>query len=98
VLKSRPAVAWVGWLAGSHRCWDWSGRDPDGGRPADGGRGPLGGGRGLLVDRVLDDLLRDDLRVSRDGWSGGQKDGPDELLWPYCDEFHQEVDEVFAAL
>jgi hypothetical protein len=26
------------------------------------------GGRGLLVDRVIDDLLRDDLRVSKDAW------------------------------
>jgi DNA polymerase IIIc chi subunit len=51
-----------------------------------------------LVDRVLDDLLRDDLRVSKDGSSGGQKDGLDESLWSYRDEFHQEVDEVFAAL
>ncbi|MCL4207098.1 MAG: hypothetical protein KJ000_31835, partial [Pirellulaceae bacterium] len=44
--------------------------------PAASGRGPLGGRGPLLVDRALDDLLQDDLRVSGDVQ---QRDEEDEL-------------------
>jgi hypothetical protein len=38
------------------------------------GRGPL------LVDRVIDDLLRDDLRVSKDAWQREKDDEFERLL------------------
>jgi hypothetical protein len=65
--------------------------------PAAGGRGPLGG-RGLLVDRVLDDLLRDDLRVSKDAWSRDQDDEFERLLHNQSGDRHEEIDDFFARI
>jgi hypothetical protein len=61
--------------------------------------GPAAGGRGpLLVDRVLDDLLRDDLRVSRDAWQRDEDDDFERLLSGRSSERHDEIDDFFAQL
>ncbi|MCL4207254.1 MAG: autotransporter-associated beta strand repeat-containing protein [Pirellulaceae bacterium] len=67
--------------------------------PAAGGRGPLVGGRGpLVVDRVLDELLRDDLRVS-DRALGREVDDELELLAiGHNSEQESEIDDFFAQL
>jgi hypothetical protein len=70
----------------------------DGGSPAAGGRGPLWGGRGVLVDRVIDDLLRDDLRVSRDAWQRDEGDEFERLLTSRAGQGESETDEFFARL
>jgi hypothetical protein len=70
----------------------------DGGSPAAGGRGPLLSGRGVLVDRVLDDLLRDDLRVSRDAWQRDEDEDFERLLTGRSSERHDETDDSFAQL
>jgi fibronectin type 3 domain-containing protein len=64
---------------------------------ADGGRFAAGG-RGLLVDRVLDDLLRDDLRVSKDAWSREENDELERLLTGPRGEGSDEIDDFFAQL
>jgi hypothetical protein len=61
----------------------------------------IGGGRGLLVDRVLDDLLLDDLRVSKDAWKRDEGDEGDEgdeferLLRNPSGDRHEEIDGIF---
>jgi fibronectin type 3 domain-containing protein len=82
------------WVAGAER-------DSEGGAligPAAGGRGPLLSGRGVLVDRVLDDLLRDDLRVSRDAWQNDEDEEFERLLTSRSSERHDETDDFFAQL
>jgi hypothetical protein len=54
------------------------------------------GGRGVLVDRVIDDLVRDDLRVSRDAWRHDEDDEFERLLGSRSDEGHEETDDFFA--
>jgi hypothetical protein len=91
------------WVAGAERdSAQWvAGAERDSGSaasfgPAAGGRGPLAGGRGPMVDRVIDDLLRDDLRGRRDAW---QRDGDDDferLLASGSNEHHDETDDFFA--
>ena len=56
------------------------------------------GGRGLLVDRVLDDLLRDDLRVGKDAWSRDEDDEFERLLHNRSGDRHDEIDDFFARL
>jgi hypothetical protein len=67
----------------------------DGESPAAGGRGPWGE-HGLLVDRVLDDMLRDDLRVSRDAGETDEDDEFEQLLTTRSSERESETDDVFA--
>jgi hypothetical protein len=50
------------------------------------------------VDRVLDDLLRDDLRVSRDAWQRDEDDDFERLLSGRSSERHEETDDFFAQL
>jgi hypothetical protein len=69
----------------------------DGESPAAGGRGPRGE-HGLLVDRVLDDMLRDDLRVSRDAGETDEDDEFEQLLTTRSSERESETDDVFARL
>jgi hypothetical protein len=58
--------------------------------------GPAAGRRGPLVDRILDDLLRDDLRFSRDAWQRDEDDEFEPLLARRADEHHEEIDDFFA--
>ncbi|MCL4207891.1 MAG: hypothetical protein KJ000_35850, partial [Pirellulaceae bacterium] len=59
--------------------------------------GPAAGGCGpLLVDRVLDDLLRDDLRVSKDAWQ--DDDELERLLGTRSTQGHDDIDDFFAQL
>ncbi|MCL4207843.1 MAG: hypothetical protein KJ000_35605, partial [Pirellulaceae bacterium] len=61
--------------------------------------GPAAGGRGpLLVDRVLDDLLRDDLRVSKDAWQRDDDDELEHLLTSGSEQRHDDLDDFFANL
>jgi hypothetical protein len=55
----------------------------------------IGGGRGLLVDRVLDDLLLDDLRVSKDAWKRDEGDEFERLLRNPSGDRHEEIDGIF---
>jgi hypothetical protein len=50
------------------------------------------------VDRVIDDLLRDDLRVSRDAWKKDEDDEFDRLLTTCNSQAHDEIDDFFAQL
>jgi hypothetical protein len=64
----------------------------DEGKPAVGGREPL------LVDRVIDDLVLDDLRVSRDAYLRDEDEELERLLAQRSDEGHEETDDFFAQL
>jgi hypothetical protein len=55
-------------------------------------------GRGVLVDRVLDDMLRDDLRVSKDAWSREEDNELERLLTSRSGEGPDEIDDFFAQL
>jgi hypothetical protein len=50
------------------------------------------------VDRVIDDLLRDDLRVSRDAWKNDEDDEFGRLLTAHSSQGHDEIDDFFAQL
>ncbi|MCL4201913.1 MAG: hypothetical protein KJ000_05420, partial [Pirellulaceae bacterium] len=60
--------------------------------PAAGGREPL------WVDRVLDDLLRDDLRVSKDAWQRDDDDELERLLTSRSEQRYDDLDDFFANL
>jgi len=60
------------------------------------GHGPLLGRRGMLVDRVLEEIFQCAMRATDN--SSKQKDEIDDLLLPRLDEFQQAVDGVFAEL
>ncbi|MCL4207899.1 MAG: hypothetical protein KJ000_35890, partial [Pirellulaceae bacterium] len=81
------------WVAGAERD---SGIAPLLG-PAAGGREPLGE-HGPLVDRVLDDLLRDDLRASENAGHGNEDDEFDVLRSGHDHNTHSELDAFFAQL
>ncbi|MCL4207747.1 MAG: hypothetical protein KJ000_35125, partial [Pirellulaceae bacterium] len=66
--------------------------------PAAGGRGPLGGRGALVVDRVLDELLRDDLRVSDRAWSREEDDELELLATGRSSEQQADIDDYFAQL
>jgi hypothetical protein len=52
----------------------------------------------LLVDRVIDDLLRDDLRVSKDAWQREKDDEFERLLTSRSDQRYDDLDDFFAHL
>ncbi|MCL4200842.1 MAG: hypothetical protein KJ000_00005, partial [Pirellulaceae bacterium] len=60
--------------------------------PAAGGRGPL------LFDRALDDLLRDDLRVSKDAWRRDEESELELLATGRSSEQEADIDDFFAQL
>ncbi|MCL4204537.1 MAG: hypothetical protein KJ000_18785, partial [Pirellulaceae bacterium] len=66
--------------------------------PAASGRGPLGGRGPLVVDRALDDLLQDDLRVSKDAWQDDDDDELERLLGTHITQGHDDIDDFFAQL
>ena len=82
------------WVAGAER--DSEGAALIG--PAASGRGPLDGRGPQLVDRVIDDLLRDDLRVSKDAWQDEQDDDYERLLVGDSGEGYSDIDDFFAQL
>jgi hypothetical protein len=51
-----------------------------------------------VVDRVIDDLLRDDLRVSKDAWQDEEDDEYERLLVGDNAEGYDEIDDFFAQL
>ncbi|MCL4202267.1 MAG: autotransporter-associated beta strand repeat-containing protein [Pirellulaceae bacterium] len=66
-------------------------------RPAASGRGLLDG-RGLAVDRVLEDLLRDDRRGVTDARQDAEQDDWKHLIRSPRDNGRLEVDDFFARL
>jgi fibronectin type 3 domain-containing protein len=50
------------------------------------------------VDRVIDDLLQDDLRVSRDAWKDDEDDELELLATGRSSEQQAEIDDFFAQL
>jgi hypothetical protein len=66
--------------------------------PAASGRGPLGGRGPLVVDRVLGELLLDDLRVSDRAWSLEEDDELELLATGRSSEQESEIDDYFAQL
>jgi hypothetical protein len=66
--------------------------------PAASGRGPLGGRGPLVVDRVLDELLRDDLRVSDRAWVREEDDELELLATDRSSEQQADLDDYFAQL
>ncbi|MCL4207063.1 MAG: hypothetical protein KJ000_31660, partial [Pirellulaceae bacterium] len=61
--------------------------------------GPAASGRGpLLVDRALDDLLQDDLRVAKEGWHLDEENEFERWLIRCFEEDHGETDAFFGQL
>jgi hypothetical protein len=60
---------------------------------------PAATARGSLeVDRALDDLLRDDLRVSKNTWRRDEENELARLLTARGDEQQADIDDFFAQL
>jgi hypothetical protein len=61
--------------------------------------GPAASGRGTLeVARALDDLLQDDLRVSKDAWQRDDDDELERLLTGRSEQRYDDLDDFFANL
>jgi hypothetical protein len=56
------------------------------------------GSGALVVDRVIDDLLRDDQRVSQDAWQDEEDDDYERLLVGDRGETYDDIDDFFAQL